>query len=231
MKLLLAIILLPIACISQIPDLKYYLRAQRKTYTLIGKENTTRLKTLDNKYVTLNDFKGKTIVADLWYGNCGPCFEQIPYFDRIKEIYKADTNILFINICTETTDSLWRSRIKEQHITGLNLLDERKRFARSDNLLINEFRVEGWPSYVFVDNNSKLQGVTYVKPQSFLLFSYYINELINGHSLKDAVENFKTDIHSDNISPAFKKFLTANLSIPDNDVKNAVDVYKPYFKN
>jgi thioredoxin-related protein len=228
MKVLLLFMLLPVACVGQTKYLKYYLKEQAKTYRIIGAENKTVFKTINNSHTDLSQFKGKKIIADLWYGNCGPCFQQLPLLEKMKEIFANDTSIVFLNICTETTDSLWRQRIREKGITGIHLLDERKRSFRRDHLLINEFNMDGWPAYVFIDETGKFQGGTYVTPENFILFGYYVNEFSKGKSLKESAESFEGEINAEKISPDFGAFLKGRLFLMGENA--GVNGYRPFFK-
>jgi thiol-disulfide isomerase/thioredoxin len=228
MKVLLLFMLLPVVSIAQTKYLKYELKEQAKTYRIIGTENKTVLKTTANSHTDLSRFKGKKIIADLWYGNCGPCFRQLPFLEKMKELFANDTSIVFLNICTETTDSLWRLRIREKTITGINLLDERTRRFRRDRLLINEFNMDGWPSYVFIDETGKFQGATFVTPENLVLFAYYVSEFSKGRSLKESAESFGQEINAEKISPEFSAFLRSKLLLTDENV--VFNGYRPFFK-
>jgi len=44
---------------------------------------------LNNQTVSLNEFKGKVIYIDIWATWCGPCIEEMPFLDSLKEKYKG----------------------------------------------------------------------------------------------------------------------------------------------
>ena len=116
------------------------------------------------------------------------------------------------------------------NITGLNLLDERKRLNRSSITLINDFGFEGYPTYAFIDANGKFQGATYVKPQDYILFAYYIRGITQGYSLNETYEHFRNEARSDAVSVSFKKFLTDELLMKEEEINQAMALYKPFFK-
>jgi len=43
---------------------------------------------VDDKNVSLKDFKGKVVVLDMWAMWCAPCLKEKPYFRKIEEEYK-----------------------------------------------------------------------------------------------------------------------------------------------
>ena len=48
-----------------------------------------KLKTLDGKTVTLDDFKGKVLIVDVWDTWCPPCKAEIPHFIELYSKYKS----------------------------------------------------------------------------------------------------------------------------------------------
>jgi thiol-disulfide isomerase/thioredoxin/tetratricopeptide (TPR) repeat protein len=57
------------------------------------------LKRLDNgKPLSLSDYRGKVVIVDFWYPNCGPCREAFPYLQKIAAKFKDQgLTVLAIN--------------------------------------------------------------------------------------------------------------------------------------
>lgn len=228
--LLTLLLLLPVWVPAQTDYLKIYLKNQRKSYKLIGNTVDLEVKTLDNQTFSLADLKGKIVVMDLWYGNCGPCFRQLPYLDTIKQYFKDDTTLVFINLCSETSDSVWRKRIDDFEISGIHLLHPNKTRTRGEKSVPQLFNQEGFPSYIFLDMNARLLGATHVKPVSKILFAFYIECIKNGLTLQQAEDLFAHELSASRPSAAFHHFLTEKLGIKEGDIEKETAIYRPFFK-
>ncbi|MGH9522678.1 MAG: TlpA family protein disulfide reductase, partial [Terriglobales bacterium] len=52
---------------------------------------------INGKKVSLDDFKGKVVLVDFWYPNCGPCMRSFPYLQDLYLKYK-DSGLVFLGV-------------------------------------------------------------------------------------------------------------------------------------
>jgi thiol-disulfide isomerase/thioredoxin len=64
------------------------------------------LKDMNNKNVTLSDFKGKVVLLDFWATWCGPCKVEIPWFVEFQQKYgPAGLQVVGVSV-DDTVDKL-----------------------------------------------------------------------------------------------------------------------------
>lgn len=52
---------------------------------------------IDGKKVSLDDYKGKVVLLDFWFPNCGPCRQSMPYLQALWTKYK-DSGLVFLGV-------------------------------------------------------------------------------------------------------------------------------------
>ncbi|WHZ17641.1 MAG: TlpA disulfide reductase family protein [Nitrospira sp.] len=108
------------------------------------------LKTLDGRSVQLADLKGKVVLVNFWATWCGPCKEEMPGFERLRQRLDPERFALV----TITTD-LQRDGIKH-FLTNLNvqlpvLFDEDQDVSRA-------YLVRALPTTVLIDRQGTVVG-------------------------------------------------------------------------
>lgn len=61
-----------------------------------------KAQTLNGQTIQNADFKDKVVVINLWATWCGPCVQEIPELNALKEQFAANSDVLFVAISDET---------------------------------------------------------------------------------------------------------------------------------
>lgn len=110
------------------------------------------LKDLNDKVVSLSDFKGKLIYIDFWGVYCGPCLGDIK--ENAEKVHKkySGKDIVFINVCVDETGKSWKDKIASLKLEGVNLVAE----GRTKNPVSIDYNINGIPHYVLIDKKGNL---------------------------------------------------------------------------
>ena len=112
---------------------------------------------------TINGFKGKVIVIDVWATWCSSCLKNMPKFmELIKEFENRDDIVLF-TVSTDSDDlkEKWLAAIKRHKMEGmLNLTPDRSTTEQFEE----RYFVSAVPRYIVIDKQGKIISVFAPKP-------------------------------------------------------------------
>ena len=108
-----------------------------------------RSKDADGKALTLADFKGRTVLLNLWATWCVPCRKEMPALDRLQaKLGGPDFEVVAVNIDTRDPDKP-RNFLKDANLTRLGYFTDDKAKVFQD--LKSVGRALGMPTSVLVD--------------------------------------------------------------------------------
>lgn len=112
------------------------------------------VKDVNGKTVSLNDFKGKTIVLDFWATWCGPCKKSFPAMQLAVNKYKNDPSVKFLfihtweNVAQPLTDA--QSYLNSNNYK-FDLYMDTKDPKTKVNPAVSAFGVKGIPAKFVID--------------------------------------------------------------------------------
>lgn len=130
------------------------------------------LKDYSGTEYSLEDFRGKVLVVDVWATWCSGCIKKLPGFMKMKAAYedREDIEFITISIDAEGSYSRWRDKVVEYGLTGVKNL-----FASGKNdSLKKDYKIVGIPRYLVIDREGRIVSV--YTPTSGPLFK----EMIEG---------------------------------------------------
>lgn len=121
---------------------------------------------INEKKISLSEFKGQYIYIDVWTSYCGGCIKEIPYFEKLKKDFQG-RNIVFLSISGDSKKERWLKVINKKDMTGIQLIN--KDF-KSD--FSNKYLNYGSPRYILIDKEQRIINANANKPSE-------ITEILN----------------------------------------------------
>jgi thiol-disulfide isomerase/thioredoxin len=109
-----------------------------------------KLRNLEGREVSLDQFRGKVVLLDFWATWCGPCRVTMPLLERLQKEFPKGMVLLAINL--QESASVVRNYVREQDINSEVLLDE-------DGAVGSAYGAEAIPLQVLIDKEGKLRRV------------------------------------------------------------------------
>ncbi len=111
----------------------------------------------DGKPLTLADFRGRTVLVNLWATWCAPCLKEMPALDALqKAMGGPDFAVVAINIDTRNLDKP-RAWLAENGVTALPFHGDPQ--AATFQALRKAHQVEGMPVSIIVDRSGCELGI------------------------------------------------------------------------
>lgn len=102
--------------------------------------------------VKLSDFKNKkAVLVNIWASWCGPCKEEMPYFEEAIKKYGDEVEILMVNLTDgkrETKEKALKF-LKDNNLEMKVLFDEKLSAA-------NTYNINGIPRSIFINKAGKI---------------------------------------------------------------------------
>lgn len=128
--------------------------------TPVTKPSDFELSGLQGNTVSLKSLKGKVVILDFWATWCGPCRIQHPLYEKVKERFKTEDRVVFLDVNSDQERAVVPHFIQEQKWDATTVYYE-------DGLL-GALSISSLPTTVLLDRNgdvySKMIGFT---PEAF----------------------------------------------------------------
>ncbi len=99
---------------------------------------------INGKDISLSDFKGKYVYADIWATWCKPCLYEVPFLKELEEDYSG-RNIVFISISIDEDTLKWRSMVTEKNMKGIQLYT-----STPETKIMKDYMIGGIPRFLFI---------------------------------------------------------------------------------
>lgn len=117
---------------------------------------------VNGEMVSLDQFKGKYVLIDVWNIYCGPCIKQIPYLKKYEHELK-DEPIEFISVsCDEQKEKdKWRNFVIEKEMVGHQLIMDNGRNSK----FLSDYAIKGFPTFILIDPEGNMINYHFFLPE------------------------------------------------------------------
>ena len=95
---------------------------------------------------TKNQLEGRITVFDFWFTGCAGCLDMAPALERVKEQFKGDTNVIFVDVSVDKDRTKWLKSIKQGNYTSESSIHLYTGGQGTDHEMLKRYGIEGFPS-------------------------------------------------------------------------------------
>ena len=116
--------------------------------------------TADGKTISLEDYKGKFVVIDVWATWCGPCRYQSPKFEKVANRYMNNKNIVFMAVSMDQKKENWSIAVKDKKSSVLQV------HANQISAFSEDYYLSSIPKFILIDPQGNLLNADMPFPDS-----------------------------------------------------------------
>ena len=98
--------------------------------------------------VNLSSLKGKVIYVDLWATWCGPCMQEMPAYEKLKQKYAGHPDVVFVSLSIDDSEALWKESLSQRKTEGYQWLINRSK--------LQAYNIVSIPRSLLIDKNFKM---------------------------------------------------------------------------
>jgi peroxiredoxin len=115
----------------------------------------------DGKEMKLSDFRGKTVLVDIWATWCGPCVASMPHNSELAEKHAKD-GLVILAICADDSRANYDGWVKRNagKYKFLTAHDTPGKDGWDKSVFNTAYGVTGFPTLFLIDKEGRLVGQT-----------------------------------------------------------------------
>jgi len=108
------------------------------------------------KFITNDDFKGRVMVLDFWFTGCRGCRILHNNMKLVKQHFKNNAKVSFVNICIDKKEDIWRNSLLEGGYTDKESTNLWLGVENREESILKHYDVNSYPTLIIIDGNNKI---------------------------------------------------------------------------
>ncbi len=115
----------------------------------------------DGQAIKLSDFRGRTVLIDIWATWCGPCVASMPHNSELAEKHAKD-GLVILAVCADDARSNYDGWVKRNaaKYKFLTAHDPAGKDGWDKSVFNTQYGVSGFPTLFLIDKDGKVVGST-----------------------------------------------------------------------
>ncbi|MGV8815949.1 MAG: TlpA family protein disulfide reductase [Gelidibacter sp.] len=129
---------------------------------------------INNKEINLESYQNKTLYISFWATWCAICLKEKPRLDSLKEQFKDNPDVVFIDISLDKDVERWKNYVMKNEPTGAQLI------SSNESATKNSFDISVIPKHLVVNSKREYRAISGMElPKIILADSTMVNNYIN----------------------------------------------------
>jgi len=109
------------------------------------------MKSIENKTVSLSEFRGKYVLLHFWASWSKPSMEENPFLHASHEKF-SDKELMIVQVSIDSDEKAWKDAVREGYSNWIHISDLR----RWESVIANLYRVERIPANFLIDPRGRI---------------------------------------------------------------------------
>lgn len=118
-----------------------------------------RLTNHQGQAVSLSDLRGKVVYLDFWGTWCGPCLQEMPASNALKQKFEG-RDVTFVYISVGDKEEKWQQVLAAEHLTSAASVHLRA----PNNEVADNYQVSRYPTYWLIGRDGRIVSRTAPRP-------------------------------------------------------------------
>jgi thiol-disulfide isomerase/thioredoxin len=119
--------------------------------SFLDKDSIVALPDIEVLPYLVERYNGKALYIDVWATWCGPCLAEMKHAPALHK-YFAGKEVVFINLCLDSSPENWLKTISKNAIEGENYYLD----ANATKNFMGAHNISGFPTYMLIDRTGQL---------------------------------------------------------------------------